>query len=234
MPINFKTLVTSEKNLRKMFCEFYEHVIKTQKTLLSYLEKDKPFTEEQFKNISQLEKQSNSYEAQVLDETSWIISKDMPRAAHLRYLIAIIRSIKDLERMSDFAFNIANHFYLSKKAPEKKVNDIIVSIIKESLVVVEAVYNNIAEGTKQDQDFYVNKATKLINEFSRKYRAHFKQLGQLTFKTKKNLNDKMGIFTVIKNIERNADHAYNIIENFLYIGDPDFYFYRISRKNKIK
>ncbi|MCQ3908733.1 MAG: hypothetical protein MJ200_04285 [Mycoplasmoidaceae bacterium] len=38
----------------------------------------------------------------------------MPRAAHLRFLIAIIRSIKDLERMGDFVERVATNLQHQK------------------------------------------------------------------------------------------------------------------------
>ncbi|MBQ6970628.1 hypothetical protein IJQ19_03545 [bacterium] len=42
----------------------------------------------------------------------------MPRANHLRFIIAIINSIKDLERMADYVIASVAIFYKSKQPKE--------------------------------------------------------------------------------------------------------------------
>lgn len=231
MAINFDTLKTSEDNIRRMFLRFYEHVLVSQEYLLKCFKKRTRLTKLQYNHILANEKRCNQFEAEILDEASWVISKDMPRASHLRYLIAVIRSIRDLERMGDFVERVATILQNQKDIdPEIKV--LIVRIMQNSFNFVKEIYRNLKSGLHQSKYYYTERASNMFYEFSQKYRESFKEVGRRIFTKKKDLNSKVAIFTAIKNLERNADHAFNIIENFVYISDPNFYFGKESRKMK--
>lgn len=229
MAINFDTLKASEDNLRKMFLRFFNHVLQSQDYLYKKFKASKKLTPLQYAHILANEKKANKFEAQILDETSWIISKDMPRAAHLRYLIAIIRSIKDLERMGDFVERVATTLQHQKDI-DKDIQRIICRLMKGSHDFSKEIYRNIASGPHQSRTYYTNRASVMFYDFGAKYREGFKEVGEKIFRSRKNLNSKIAIFTAIKHIERNADHAFNILENFIYIEEPNFYFGKESRK----
>lgn len=229
MAINFDTLKASEDNLRKMFLRFYNHVLQSQDYLYKKFQVSKKLTPLQYAHIITNEKKANKMEAQILDETSWIISKDMPRAAHLRYLIAIIRSIKDLERMADFVERVATTLQ-NQKEIDNNIHRAICRLMKGSYEFSKEIYRNIHSGAHQTRSYYLNRATTMFYDFSAKYRACFKEIGEKIFRSKKDIKTKIAIFTAIKHIERNADHAFNILENFMYIKEPNFYFGKESRK----
>ncbi|MCQ2956733.1 MAG: hypothetical protein MJ233_02600 [Mycoplasmoidaceae bacterium] len=153
----------------------------------------------------------------------------MPRAAHLRYLIAIIRSIRDLERMGDFNERIATILQHQKNIDDE-IRKIICRLMQGSYDFAKEIYRNLKSGPHQTKDYYVRRASVLFYEFGDKYRRGFKEVGEKIFRSRKDLNNKVAIFTAIKNIERNADHAFNILENFVYIEEPNFYFTKESRK----
>lgn len=229
MAINFDTLKASEDNLRRMFLKFYNHVLLSQEYLLKRFKASAQLTPLQYAHILSAEKKANKMEAQILDETSWIISKDMPRAAHLRFLIAIIRSIRDLERMGDFVERVAT-ILQSQKNVDGDIHKIICRLMQGSYDFAKEIYRNIKSGPHQTKNYYINRASVLFYEFGDKYRRCFKEIGEHIFRLRKDMNNKIAIFTAIKNIERNADHAFNILENFVYIGEPNFYFNKESRK----
>lgn len=228
MPINFETLKNSEINLKQMLIDFFAHVLKTENKLLILLNKKKKITTRQFNDLVIFERQNNKWEAKILDEASWIISKEIPRAQHLRFIIATIRSIKDLERVGDYVVNVARYAYRAKKVNEKIWN-ILELTLKEALVILEDVYNNLVSGNKQSKQYYTKKLVPLQMEFSEKYRLIFKELGKIIFKAK-NLDDVLGAFTALKYIERSVDRAVNITENFVYISEANFYFAKETRK----
>ncbi len=153
----------------------------------------------------------------------------MPRAEHLRYLIAIIRSIKDLERMGDFVERITIILQNQKRINVVVKKDIC-KLMYESYLFSKEIYNNILSGPHQTKNYYVNKASIMFDKFSLKYKKCFTEIGKKIFSSKEDINNRIAIFTAIKNIERNADHAFNILENFIYISQPNFYF----AKEKIK
>lgn len=229
MAINYDTLKTSENFLKKLFLQFFDHVLESQKFLYESFYKTKKITDKQFRYLAKCEKQANQFEAQILDEASWIISKDQPRASHLRFLIAIIKSIKDLERMGDFVDRTC--FILRRqKNIDPEVKHAVYCLMKDSYEFSLKIYRNISSGPHQTKEYYTNYASKYFKSFSKSYRNYFTKIGEIIFNDKKDINRKIAIFTAIKNIERNADHAFNILENFVYIGQPDFYFHKESRK----
>jgi len=232
MPINFQTLRVSENNLRKMLCEYFEHIVFSQKKVLKYL-KDKKITPERFQKVSDREKLANQYEAKILEEASWILSKDNPRAAHLRFIIAVIRSIRDLERMGDYVENLAIYFYKSKKI-DTKMWTIAARALEQSIIVINAVYENMVSGPNQTPELYATKVIPLYKIFSRKYLTYLRQVGKIAFTSNKNKTNNLYAFSALKNIERNCDHALNIFENFIYISSPDYYFTKETRRDQKK
>lgn len=229
MPINYDTLKTSEDNLRRLFLKFYSHVLASQEYLYRHFKQDKAISQDTLDYIVEKEKIANQYEAKILDETIWIISKDQPRAAHLRYLISIIRSIRDLERMGDFVERITRILY-RQDSIDAGIKRSLGSLLKNSYDFAHEIFRNINSGSNQTKQYYIKKATPYFREFSAKYRESFKTIGEKIFKSKKATHNKLAIFTALKNIERNADHAFNILENFVYIKEPDFYFRKETRK----
>jgi len=130
--------------------------------------------------------------------------------------------------MGDFAFKVAQ-FFQSEKKLDKKVRRIIARVLEKSCYISERFYKHIASQTKQTRQYYVSTATPLMKEFSEYYRNAFKDLGEIIFK-KKNIGSSLKAFTALKLLERNADHAYNILESFVYISEPDFYFTKPEKK----
>ncbi len=131
--------------------------------------------------------------------------------------------------MGDFVERVATIFR-NQKEINKDIQQIICQIMQSSFKFVKEMYNNLQSGSQQSKYFYNNKATEMFYDFSKKYRIAFKEIGKKIFTRKSDLNSKVAIFTAIKNLERNADHAFNIIENFVYISNPDLYFTKESRK----
>ena len=156
---------------------------------------------------------------------------DQPRAAHLRYIIAIIRSIKDLERMGDFVERVAGILYKQKNIDEE-IAKILCKLMEGSLLFAKEIYRNINSGSHQTKAYYV-KASEKFYAFSDKYRACFKEAGEKIFRSRKDLRNKLAIFTAIKNIERSVDRVVNIVENFVYISEANFSFTKETRKLNI-
>lgn len=231
MPVNFETLRISEENLKKMFNQFFGHVIAMEDKLLTILKNEKRITPENFEMLFKLEQKSNKWEAKLIDEASWILSKDMPKATHLRYIIAVIRSIKDLERMSDYVINIARYFRKVKRL-NVHIANVLTDILSSSILILKDVYANFLSGNNQNKEYYVTDLLPTQAKFASKYRIIFKQLGQIAFKSK-NTEDALGAFTAIKNIERSVDRVVNIVENFVYISEANFSFTKETRKLNI-
>ena len=108
MSSNYQLVKTSEKDLTQHFFKFYNHVRNEWKKLISILKENKTISDENYKMFKRMENKSNHMEADILDESIWSISRNQPVANHLRFVISIIYSISDLERMADYVINCVN------------------------------------------------------------------------------------------------------------------------------
>lgn len=133
MAINIHSLIKSEKELSSSFVSLFKFCFKMHTRLLEYMNNDSI-------NETTLEK-FQSYKNKVMelknnlrDDCIWIISKDQPRSTHLRYIIAIIYSIKDLERISEYAYNIFFYSYKIKLSDDYKKEMIKILTDRKSVV----------------------------------------------------------------------------------------------------
>lgn len=108
MPTNYNILLKSEKKLKKIIIEYLDLVHKIHLKLWDELGEFKS-NEIHFAydNVERRIKKAILMEEELIDECIWTISKDDPRANHLRFIISVIYSAKDLTRASEYAQTMA-------------------------------------------------------------------------------------------------------------------------------
>jgi len=162
-----------------------------------------------------------------MDDCVWIISKNQPVANHLRFIIAVLNSIQDLERMADYIVSAAK-FFLTHKKLDKDINKLIITVLEKSISTIAKIFDGMQ--AKSSIEAY-EQTLSIQEEYSDFYNNELKKLAKI-IKTK-SVADIADILTgaviVLKHIERNVDHATNISENFVYIKQYDFFF---SKKSK--
>lgn len=101
MSTNYNLVIKSEKHLQKMILEFVTYCYDVHKKMW-----DKIWEKEDFLDIAEWvnKKMKISFEKErdIIDECIWIISKDSPRANHLRVIISFIYQSKDVERAINY------------------------------------------------------------------------------------------------------------------------------------
>ncbi|MDK2819361.1 MAG: hypothetical protein KFW07_00845 [Mycoplasmataceae bacterium] len=206
MATNYNTLIESEKNLKKMVVQFLEYSYSTHEKLWKNI-----FTfEDGNKIIDSMEvrlKEAEQRERDLLDECIWIISKDNPRANHLRFIISIIYTTKDITKTASYPL------YIAKTFVRKKIDIIQISKIKEmteSYLKLFEKYIKIYQNDKiKDKFDEVEKMYLEFIEFSheinKKIRAEL---------TEEDLEiDYFPISQIIKLIEGTIEHVKNIFTN---------------------
>jgi phosphate transport system protein len=170
---------------------------------------------------------SNHSEAQIQDDCIWSISKNEPLANHLRYLIAIINSSKDLERMSDYAVS-AMRFFVNNKIPDD-IRILIVNIMHDALSANAKVNQSLK--TKAAIDTYKTCQT-VYTHFRKQYDTMLDALSTILKKSTVEQIESLfrGAIIIIKHIERLMDHVVNIAENFMFIKQPDLFFTKQSKQ----
>ena len=227
MSTNYGLVRTSEKELTQNLLKFYKHVKKSWLDLIRILTHKTNISNEDYKMLQKNENKSNHMEANILNESIWSISRNQPVANHLRFVISIIYSISDLERMADYVIDTANIIR------QNKINKEAISIIRESFKLSYACMNSLLKNLetkdkiKIDPNFAYKLANKILNFYRIKYKEINKKLSNIIFdkNTPKQIEDVLSSISIItKYSERNVDHAVNILENFIYVRESNFFF----------
>lgn len=155
----------------------------------------------------------NRLEEEVNDRVILLIAKQSPVATDLRRLIVIIKVASDMERVGDYAVNIAKETirlgkeeHLPQIAQIEKMHklaaamlmQVIDAFVKEDVVKAK----EIAELDDQVDELYGQVLTQLILAGSED-RGKISQITQLAF--------------IGRYMERSADHATNIAEQLFYL-----------------
>lgn len=220
MAINYQSLKISEKELQNYFMSYAKHILNMQEILLKLLKDEKAITPSIFKKVETMENKANEFEAEIMNECIWVISKDMPRANHLRFIIAIINSIKDLERMADYVIASVAIFYKSKQPKEmyRWGNQ----VWQKAHILFRAAYNQLLISTKNNGEFYRKVVVPSYNKFAKEYKNILKQVFAYLSKAKN--HPAFQILDIFRDAERTASHMTNIVENFVFIREYMFYF----------
>ncbi len=88
----------------------------------------------------------NKFYAEILDSAIWRIPKQQPVASDLCHIIGYMSIAKELERISDYARNIAN-FYLKAKPPVK-YSKYIGQLSKKVLKIMQFIIKVLADETQ--------------------------------------------------------------------------------------
>ena len=149
----------------------------------------------------------------------WLIAKEQPFATDLRRIIASLKITSDIERIADFAVNIAKatakigkteslinitHLEQMKELSMRMLKMAVSSFIEENMVLAKEV------GDLDDQvDNHYAETYKSITEFLRTHPEDTTQLVQLLF--------------INRFLERTADHITNIAESAAYLIKGQIY-----------
>ncbi|MGL4951841.1 MAG: PhoU domain-containing protein [Mycoplasma sp.] len=212
---SYKNLKTEEKEIIVKFKSFLLNAIDYQEKCFNDFLEGKDSSEMFFEAI-EVDKKNIKKSRDILDECIWFIQKNEPRANHLRLIIAVINSLNDIKRISNY--NVTFTKFCSKQTPDdiailkkeiKPLGQISIKSVRELYVLIEEFeLSTIKE--KSDIIF-----EKFIEQYKEIYTKSIK--GSLKCK---NESTKFVVNTVVivKNFDRFVDHTMNIIENLLAIG----------------
>jgi len=155
----------------------------------------------------------NSLESEIDEECLLIIAKRQPAAFDLRLLIAISKTITDLERIGDQATRIAEMVFkleeserrLSEFYELKHLSELVRTILHDALNVF-ARLDVVTSVEILEQD----------KEIDREYVSIFRQLTLSMMEDSRNIKRALHIMNVIRSLERIGDHSCNVCEYVIY------------------
>jgi len=166
---------------------------------------------ESAKGIITFDEIINKQEEDINENSFLVIAKECPVASDLRMIMTAIKIANDLERVGDYACNMAK--YIIHTTTEEAYNKTILEYFKPIYdmfdLVLEAYKTNdvvealkVAKMDERIDDIYENHVKKFIRILKKEVDVSASEAGRILF--------------VIKQLERTGDHLTNIAEAIIY------------------
>lgn len=144
-----------------------------------------------------------------------LLALQQPMAVDLRLITATLKINNDLERMGDLAANIA-----------QRAIDLIEEPSIKPMVDIPHIASLVQSMVRKALDSFVNRDPELAKSVLASddavddlRTASFHELISFMERTRKNVPQSISLLSIIRNLERIADHATNIAEDALFYVD---------------
>lgn len=179
------------------------------RSVSAVVQKDESAAQEVFKNEARI----NQIEIEVDEFCVNLLALQQPMAADLRLIVAALKINTDLERMGDLANNIARRAISLIKEPVVKpmidiphIAALVQSMVRKSLDAFVTRDPDLARSVLASDDAVDNLR-----------RASSHELMSFMESDPKNIRQAMDLLSVVRHLERIADHATNIAEDVLFL-----------------
>jgi|TARA_Y100000034_G_C6852567_1_gene386944 phosphate transport system protein len=154
----------------------------------------------------------NRMEVQIDEACTRIIAKRQPAASDLRLVLAIIKTITDLERIGDEAERIAN---VALESFNKAQQEFLVSMDSMGRKVTTMLNEVLDAFARMDVEaaFKVHKNDKKIDK---EYEAITRQLMTYMMEDPRSIPKVMDVFWSVRSLERIGDRCKNVAEYVIY------------------
>lgn len=159
------------------------------------------------------ERQVNTYEVSIDEECTRILAKRQPAASDLRLVMAVGKTITDLERVGDEAEKIAKKAIDLSDKPTMRSYHIGINAMGN--LVSSMVHQSLDAFARMDSHAALVTA-EMEPESDDQYAALLRQLITYMMEDPRNITSAMDAVWVARAMERIGDHARNICENIIY------------------
>jgi phosphate transport system protein len=175
------------------------------------------FSEETSTTVLELEERVNQMEMEIDADLSTIIARRQPTARDLRLLIAISKTIGNLERVGDEAARIA-------RTVQRLINTGVSSRLRLPVSDVSFEANLATASLRKALDAFARLDTmtaleviKSDNEIDAEFDGLMRKLITYMMEDPRTISASIDLVFVAKAIERVGDHAKNLAEQVIYI-----------------
>ena len=156
----------------------------------------------------------NGMEVAIDEECSRILATRSPAAGDLRVIVAIIKTITDLERIGDEGEKIG--YIASRLATMERPPDKYRSVKHLGRLVAQMVHSSLDSFARMDSQAALKtvQEDKMVDE---EYEAIQRQCMTFMMEDPRSISRVMEIMWVVRALERIGDHAKNICEYVIYM-----------------
>ncbi len=179
------------------------------RSIASVVDKDRTAADEVLKNEARI----NQMEIEIDDRAIRLLALRQPMAVDLRLITSALKINTDLERMGDLAVNIAERAAALSEEPVIRpmvdvphIAALVQSMVRKALDSFVTRDPRLARSVLASDDAVDNLRTAIFHEL-----ISFMQ------KSPKDIPQGVNLISVVRNLERIADHATNIAEDVVYL-----------------
>ncbi|NOU52737.1 phosphate signaling complex protein PhoU [Pseudoalteromonas sp. JBTF-M23] len=167
---------------------------------------------EKARKVSENDYQVNAMEVNIDEECTRIIAKRQPAASDLRLVVAIAKTIADLERIGDEAERIAR---VALDSFTKDQQDLLVNIENMGRQVSKMLHDVLDAFARMDAQraFEVHKEDAKVD---REYEALTRQIMTYMMEDPRSIPKIMDLIWSVRSLERIGDRCQNIAEYVIY------------------
>ncbi|AQQ55436.1 phosphate signaling complex protein PhoU [Planococcus lenghuensis] len=163
--------------------------------------------------VIQNDKAINALEEKINEKAILLIAKEQPLATDLRKIIVSLKISSDVERIADFAVNVAKSTIRIGKA--ELVKPII--HIPQMADLVNKMLTQAIDAYKYEDTKLAIASSKIDDEVDALYKESITELIDIATKDNTNMEQIMQLAMICRYLERSGDHVTNISENTIYM-----------------
>ncbi|BDH62180.1 phosphate transport system regulatory protein PhoU [Lysinibacillus sp. PLM2] len=163
--------------------------------------------------IVQRDVEINRFEEAINDRVILLMTRQQPVATDLRRLIVLLKAAADMERVGDYAVNIAKETIRIAKEPFITS----VELIEDMCLKASQMLRQIVEAFVEENTAKAKEVAELDDQVDEMYGNMIKHLMRLSSVKQESIAQITYLSFVCRYIERCADHATNIAEYLLYL-----------------
>ncbi|MEM6759545.1 MAG: phosphate signaling complex protein PhoU [Pseudomonadota bacterium] len=170
--------------------------------------------EERAEAVRSADKQIDTLEQTINEEAARVIALRAPTASDLRLILSVIKVSANLERIGDYAKNIAKRTsVLAQLTP-----------VDDSAGALRRMGKEVERMLKDALDAYVSRDAELAQnvidrdrDVDQMYNALFREFLTFMMEDPRNISACMHLHFIAKNMERMGDHVTSIAEQVVYL-----------------
>ncbi len=164
--------------------------------------------------VRRADKAIDRLEEEINEEAARLLALRQPAASDLRTVLTVIRIAGDLERMGDYAKNLAKRTVVLIEMPR----------VEGAAGAIRRMAKEVEQMLKDALDAYMRRDAALAEdvrqrdlEVDQMYTALFREFLTFMMEDPRRITPCMHLHFIAKNIERMGDHVTNIAEQVIYL-----------------